>query len=165
MDPGEEERSELGNTLAAVDLEKAYDSVSRCKLWEVLRSFSEDDELIEAIKELYNDDNVVVKHGGLLSKPVPVSKCLSLSPLLFNVYLKRLLKSWKASCRGMGIPINDTYLFSLKYADDRIVLVQDAFDLEYMMRKLKQSCSQRGLCVDSNKTEHVAVIASSRGST
>jgi hypothetical protein len=47
-----------------------------------------------------------------------------------------VLKSWKASCRGMGIPINDTYLFSLNYADDQTVLAQDAFDLEYMMRKL-----------------------------
>jgi hypothetical protein len=39
----------------------------------------------------------------------------------------------------MGIPINDADLFSLNYAYDQIVLAQDAFDLEYMMRKLKQS--------------------------
>jgi hypothetical protein len=36
--------------LALVDLEKAYDSVPRCKLWEALRSFSIDEDLIEAIK-------------------------------------------------------------------------------------------------------------------
>jgi hypothetical protein len=137
--------------LALVDLEKAYDSVPRCQLWEALRSFSVDEELIEARKELHNDDSVVVKNGGLLSKPVPVSNGLrqrcSLSPLLFNVYLERVPKSWKASCRGMGIPINDTSLFSLNYADDQTVLAQDAFDLEYMMRKMKQSYSQSGLCV------------------
>jgi hypothetical protein len=79
--------------------------------------------MIEAIKELYNDDNVVVKHGGLLSKPVPVSKGLrqgcSLSSLLFNVYLESVFKSWKASDRGRGITINDTSLFSLNYAQIR----------------------------------------------
>jgi hypothetical protein len=58
-----------------------------------------------------------------------------------------VLKSWKASCIGMGIPINDADLFSLNYAYDQIVLAQDAFDLEYMMRKLKQSYSQWCLCV------------------
>jgi coenzyme F420-reducing hydrogenase gamma subunit len=57
----------------------------------------------------------------------------------------------------MGITINDTYLFSLNYEDDQIVLAQDAFDLEYMMRKLKQSCSQWDLCVNFNKTEYMAV--------
>jgi hypothetical protein len=62
--------------LALVDLEKANDCVPRCKLWEALRRFSVGEELIEAVKELYNDDNVIVKHGGLLSKPVPVSKGL-----------------------------------------------------------------------------------------
>jgi hypothetical protein len=102
-----------------------------------------------------------VKNGGLLSKAVPVSNGLrqrcSLSPLLFNVYLERVPKSWKASCRGMGIPINDTSLFSLNYADDQIVLAQDAFDLEYMMRKMKQSYSQSGLCVTFNKTKYMAV--------
>jgi hypothetical protein len=36
----------------------------------------------------------------------------------------------------MGIPINDPYLFSLNCADNQMVLAQDAFDLEYMMRKL-----------------------------
>jgi hypothetical protein len=44
--------------LTLVDLEKAYDSVPRCKLWEVLRSFSIDEELIKAIKEMYNGNNV-----------------------------------------------------------------------------------------------------------
>jgi hypothetical protein len=62
--------------LAIVDLKKTNDSVPRCKLWEVLRSFSVDEELIEAVKELYNDENIIVKHGGLLSKLVPVSKGL-----------------------------------------------------------------------------------------
>jgi hypothetical protein len=57
----------------------------------------------------------------------------------------------------MGIPINDTYLISLNSADDQIVLAQDAFDLEYMMRKLKQSYSQWGLCVNFSKTEFIAV--------
>jgi hypothetical protein len=43
------------------------------------------------------------------------------------------------------------------WKDDQIVLAQDAFDLQYMMSKLKQSYSQLGLCVNSNKTEYMAV--------
>jgi hypothetical protein len=55
-----------------------------------------------------------------------------------------------------GIPLNDTYLFSLNCADDQIVLEQDVFDLEDMMRKLKQSYGQWGLCVNFNKTQYMA---------
>jgi hypothetical protein len=60
------------------------------------------------------------------------------------MYTWKEFKSWKASCRGRGIPINDKYLFSLNYTHDQIVLSQDAFDVEYIMRKLKQSYNQLG---------------------
>jgi hypothetical protein len=40
---------------------------------------------------------------------------------------------------------------------DQIVLAQDAFDLEYMMRKFRQLYSQLGLQVNFNKTQYVAV--------
>jgi hypothetical protein len=58
-----------------------------------------------------------------------------------------------AADEWVGIPIQDTDLFSLNYADDQIVLSQDAFDPEYMMRKLKKSYSRSGLHVNFNKTE------------
>jgi hypothetical protein len=53
--------------------------------------------------------------------------------------------------------ISDTYLFSLNYADDQVVLAQDAFDLVHRMRKMKQSYSQWGLCVNFKRTKYMAV--------
>jgi hypothetical protein len=44
---------------------------------------------------------------------------------------------------------------------DQIVLAQDAFDLEYMMRKFRQLYSQLGLQVNFNKTQYVAMNSES----
>jgi hypothetical protein len=37
----------------------------------------------------------------------------------------------------MGLPINQDYhLYSLLFADDRVIIAQDAEDAEYMLRRL-----------------------------
>ena len=38
----------------------------------------------------------------------------------------------------MGIPIQNTYVYLLNFADDEALLAQDHDDMEYMARKLKE---------------------------
>ena len=35
----------------------------------------------------------------------------------------------------MGIPIQSTYVYSLNFVDDQVLLAQDHDDMEYMARK------------------------------
>ena len=44
----------------------------------------------------------------------------------------------------MGIPIHNTYVYSLNFADDQILLAQDHDDMEYMARKLKEEYEKFG---------------------
>jgi hypothetical protein len=37
----------------------------------------------------------------------------------------------------MGIAIQNTYVYSLSFADDQVLLAQDSDDMEYMARKLR----------------------------
>jgi len=52
----------------------------------------------------------------------------------------------------MGIPIQNTYAYSLNFADDQVLLVQDHDDMEYMARKLKEEYEKWGLAINLEKT-------------
>ena len=72
-----------------VDLEKAYDRVSRDKLWKVLQEYGVYGQLLLAIKSFYCRPEVCVRVNGKQSKPfyegVGLRQGCVLSPLLFVV--------------------------------------------------------------------------------
>ena len=51
----------------------------------------------------------------------------------------------------MGIPIQNTYVYSLNVADDQVLLTQDHYDMEYMARKLKEEYEKWGLVINLEK--------------
>jgi hypothetical protein len=51
----------------------------------------------------------------------------------------------------MGIPIQNTYVHSLNYADDQVLLAQDHDDTDYMARKLKEEYEEWGLIINLEK--------------
>jgi len=44
----------------------------------------------------------------------------------------------------MGIPIQNTYVYSLNFADDQVLLAQEHDDMEYMPWKLKEEYGKKG---------------------
>jgi hypothetical protein len=52
----------------------------------------------------------------------------------------------------MGIPIQNTYFYSLNVADDQILLAQD-HDMEYMARKLTEEYEKWGLTINLEKNQ------------
>jgi len=57
----------------------------------------------------------------------------------------------------MGIPIQNTYVYSLSFADDQVLLAQDHDDMEYMARKLKEEYEKWGLTINLEKTKYVCI--------
>jgi len=55
----------------------------------------------------------------------------------------------------MGIPLENTTLYTLQFADDQVVLAGDKEDLEYMTRKLKEIYEKWGLDMNLNKTKYL----------
>ena len=51
----------------------------------------------------------------------------------------------------MGIPIQNTYLYSLNFAGGRVLLAQDHDDMEYMAKKLKEKYERLGLAINFEK--------------
>lgn len=152
--------------IAFIDLLKAYDNVPRNKLWIALQALGTHPHLIKIIQEYYENNVAYAKQGGRLSEPINTTKGLrqgcSLSPLLFNIYVEMALKNWKRSCEGMGIPINQTHLFTLSFADDQAVFAQDAYDLEFMLRRLYEEYAKWGLQISLTNTEYLVVNSNAK---
>jgi len=79
------------------------------------------------------------------------------SPTLFKIYIQKALEEWKPKCSGMGIPLENTTLYTLQFADDQVVLLGDKEDLEYMTRKLKETYKKWGLDMNLNKTIYLCI--------
>jgi len=60
----------------------------------------------------------------------------------------------ETECSGMGIPLENTTLYTLQFADDQVDLAGDKEDLEYMTRKLKETYEKWGLDMNLNKTKY-----------
>jgi len=57
----------------------------------------------------------------------------------------------------MGIPLENTTLCTLQFADDQVVLAGNKEDLEYMACKLKETYEKWGLDMNLNKTKYLCI--------
>lgn len=147
--------------LTFIDIKKAYDNVPRNKLWYVLKEIGVSTGIIELIQELYSSNVAYIKQGLELSEPIQTTKGLrqgcSLSPILFNIYLEMALRKWKRTCGRMGIPIGESYLLTLSFADDQVILAEDSYDMEFVLKRLYTEYEKWGLQVSLEKTEYLVV--------
>jgi len=70
-----------------------------------------------------------------------------------NIPSKQALQNWKRKCQ----PIQNTYVDSLNFADDQVLLAQDHDDMEYMARKLKEEYEKWRLATNLEKTTYVCM--------
>lgn len=105
--------------IAFMNIQKAYDSVPRRKLWEVLQRGNL--HLIRITQELYDQIIAIVKQNNDVSDLTGTTKGLcqnsSLSLILFKIYVEFTLNNWKCSCKGMMVLIGDYHLFTFSFAD------------------------------------------------
>jgi len=53
----------------------------------------------------------------------------------------------------MGIPIQNTHVYSLNFADDQVLIAQGHDDMEFMARKLKEEYEKWGLTMNLEKNQ------------
>ena len=137
-----------------VDLEKAYDCIPRDELWGVLLQYGIGSQLLTAIESLYTDSVVCVRVNSATTKPFRVSVGLrqgySLSPILFLLYMNRILKK-SESCGG--VKIGDCTVLRLLFADDLVLLESTQNGLQQALDRFSDACCVTGMKFSATKTE------------
>ena len=137
-----------------VDLQKAYDRISRDKLWAVLLQCGIDGQLLTAIQSLYMHYEVYVRVKSATTKPFRVSVGLrqdcSLSPILFLIYMDRIVKK-SESCGG--VKIGEYTVQRLLFADDLVLLDSTQSELQQALDRFSDAFSVAGMKISTTKTE------------
>ena len=122
---------------AFVDLEKAFDSVCREKLWVALKGYG--GSLLAAAQSLYKDGWARVRVGGKESTQFQVKSGVRqgspLSPLRFNIYIDRIVTEAKKRFYG-SVQLSTGLLEVLLFADDLVMLAESEEALQHNLQVL-----------------------------
>ncbi len=166
--------------MAFVDLSKAFDTVQRELLWDVLLRFGCPNKFVNILRQFHNGMTARVSIGGKESEPflvrTGVRQGCVLAPVLFNIFLLCVTKLLhKEIENGSGIAVDfrlDGNLFNirrlqatrklfrehvleLQYADDCVFVAHTPEDLQTVLDVAVRAYSRMGLTVNTTKTEVV----------
>ncbi|GJQ70216.1 hypothetical protein Trydic_g13260 [Trypoxylus dichotomus] len=133
-------------SVVALDLRKAFDTVSHNSIARALRRFQVDDRTTRLIGEQYRGTFTKVSGGGTTTAPVDINIGTKqgdpLSPILFNMVLDELIV--KLEGMGGGVSVGDgKEVTVLGYADDLILFANDHRGAS----KLRRNSSGREDCL------------------
>ena len=169
--------------LCFVDLQKAYDSVDRTLLWDVLARFGVPGEMITVIRQFHDGMRACVRlDDGECSEWFNVEQGLRqgcvLAPLLFNIFFAAVLRvALQRFSEDQDIMANLVHLdesvaegeeplakvrravWGMLYADDAGIASRSPQGLAKMMAVIVEVCKSFGLTVSEKKTETMCMPA------
>ena len=147
-----------------VDFRKAFDTVPRNNLWNILEELKVPFELRAAAIRLYENVISNLKSNEGWSKDIKcnigVKKGCPLSPTLCGIYIDKL-KGYLEEAGCVGMILAGIVIILLLYDDDIVLLARCPSDLDKQLRLLKDFCSTMGMTVNTDKTK-VMIIKSKK---
>ena len=111
-------------SVAFCDLKKAYDSVDREILYDVLTDSGFGGKVLDIVQSMYYNDRIQIYIGNALSSPLwftrGVKQGCCLSPLLFALYMSGL--GVRLQQAKLGIKVGRTIVSGLFFADDLVLI-------------------------------------------
>ena len=152
-----------GLYLVFVDFEKAFDSVDREVIWQILWHYGVPEKIVIVIRCFYSGFECQVIHDGFLTEPFQVRTgvrqgCL-LSPLLFLVVLDWVTREAYGAGRT-GIQWSFTRkLEDLDFADDLCLMSQKLQHMQEKVEALQHAAERVGLKINNEKTQEMRIQA------
>ena len=161
-----------------VDLRKAYDSVPRLALWQVLEKSGVPPQMLKIIASFHEDMQAEVRIGGVLSESFRVRNGLrqgcTLAPTLFNLFFSAVVSTWRTDCVEVGVNVLShpgrklvgdrtaksrlavVKVTESQFADDLALYASTREKLERVTAGFVRMTSRWGLTVNVSKTKGMA---------
>lgn len=150
--------------MAFMDIEKAFDTVHRRKIWESLENRGVDTKLIRAIRSLYsNNKNYVISKnmrstmfrttGGLRQGGV-------MSPALFTVFMDDIIRRCNQECKSLYVGYRNLEKVEIKecaFADDVAIMAGSEKDLQQSLSIWNEAMKNAGMKLNKSKTKVMAI--------
>ena len=136
-------------------MKKALDTVNRDCLWFKLLKAGTHGNILYAIQSLYKAVSCAVSINGALTEWFPVRQGVKqgcgLSPTLFPNYTNDLVED--INQLNCGIDVGDIHVSLFLYADDIVLISENAEDMQSMLNVLHVWCGRWRLAVNEAKTK------------
>ena len=140
-----------------IDYAKAFDCVDHNELWKILKEMGVPDHPICLLRNLYAGQEATVRTGHETTDWFQIGKgvcqdCI-LSPCLFNLYAKYIMRNAGLEEAHTGIKIAGRNINNLIYADDTIFMAESEEELKSLLMKVKEESAEVGLKLNIQKTK------------
>jgi hypothetical protein len=146
--------------VAFIDFRKAFDTVSRDKLWKILNNNGIQGKFLSAIKSMYEVVKVRVRSGADLTQafmcPRGVKQGEVCSPVLFSLLINELTKEINMHGRhGVQMSPELVHILILLFADDVALLSDSVIGLQTQLNILNTVSKRLDLVVNLEKSNIV----------
>ena len=142
-----------------VDFKKAFDTVPRGLLWQVLENVGIRGPILDCIKSLYSHDSAAVRNQEGISDSfdclMGVKQGCPLSATLFGLFVDGLEQHLMGTLGHDAPSLSGALIPLLLYADDLTIMSTTAAGLQRQLNALQLFCEQRQLSVNLAKTKVV----------
>ena len=143
---------------AFIDFQKAFDSINRDRLWDILKKIGVSTRMINILKAMYVNVKAVVRQGlektQEIDCPLGVRQGCLLSPLLFSLLVAEIAYQVAGGGRaGYQMIPGAQEIFALLFADDVVLLSLTPIGLQTQLNNLKVAADSLGLTVNLNKSK------------
>ena len=125
-----------------IDYAKAFDCVDHNKLWKILKEMGIPDHLTCLLRNLYAGQEATVRTGHRTTAWIQIGKgvhqdCI-LSPCLFNLHAKYIMRNAGLEEAQAGIKIARRNINNLRYADDTTLMAESEEELKSLLMKWRR---------------------------
>ena len=139
-----------------IDFKKAYDSVKRTEVIDILKEYKVPAKLVRLIQTTLDKTMCAVRIDGKTSEHFQVKSGLRqgdpLSTILFNAVLEKVIRESGINREGT---IYTKSHQCLAYADDIVLIARSAKELQRITQKLTDAAGKRGLQINEEKSNYL----------
>jgi hypothetical protein len=147
-----------------VDFKKAFDTVPRDQLWQVLEGLGISGQILKCLRSMYRQDQAYLHHPEEGLTPtflcrIGVKQGCPFSPLMFGLFIDGLEKQMNALEGDAPPMLGQLAVRLLLFADDLTLMSHTPAALQKQLDVLQAFCCERQLIVNVKKTKVVVFEA------